>query len=194
MIADFIIYAFVAAIVFSVSVVIFRIARRGPERTIHDLIPLLEPINLEEVELLFDPSEAFFLRSTFSDAEFRALQGKRLYLAREYLRRMAHNAAILAEWADHELSRSHPLTEELASELHREAVHVRIYALFARMRLNLWILRLCPARLSPSSLVADYRQCVGIRGLPAYGKLKNTATALFVQFGHPEFEQFVQHL
>ena len=99
MIADFIIYALVAAIVVSVSMVLFRIARRGPERTIHDLIPLLEPINLDEIELLFDPGEASFLRSNFSDAEFSALQSKRLDLAREYLRRMAHNAAVLTDWA-----------------------------------------------------------------------------------------------
>lgn len=200
MIADFIVYGSVAAIALSVLVVLARIARRSPERGIHDLMPLLEPINLEEVELLFDPHEASFLRSNFSDAEFRALQSKRLCLARECLRRMAHNAAILAEWADHELSRTHPMTDELASELHREAVHVRIYALFARLRLNLWILfrlglpRLWPASLLPASLVADCRQCVGIRGLTAYGKLKNTSAALFVQFGHPDFEQFMQHL
>jgi hypothetical protein len=194
MITDFIIYAFVAVIVFSVLVVIFRIARRGPERTIHDLIPLLEPINLDEIELLFDPGEASFLRSNFSDAQFSALQSKRLHLAREYLRRMAHNAAVLAEWADREVSRN-TTTEELASELHRDAVHVRIYALSARMWLNLWaLLCLGPSRWLPTSLVTDCRKCAGISGLPAYGKLKNTAATLFVQFGHPEFEQLMQHL
>lgn len=194
MIAEFIIYAFVAAIVLSVSVVLFRIARRGPERTIHDLIPLLEPINLDEIELLFDPGEASFLRSNFSDAEFSALQSKRLDLAREYLRRMAHNAAVLAEWADRELSQN-TTTGELASELHRDAVHVRIYALSARMWLNLWaVLCLGPSRWLPTSMVTDCRRCAGISGLPAYGKLKNTAATLFLQFGQPEFEQLMQNL
>ncbi len=194
MIADFIIYAFVAAIVFLVSVVIFRIARRGPERTIQDLIPLLEPINLDEIELLFDPGEASFLRTNFSDAEFSALQRKRLDLAREYLRRMANNAAVLAEWADREVSRN-TTNEELASELHRDAVHVRIYALSARMWLNVWVLlSLGPSRWLPTSLVTDCRKCAGISGLPAYGKLKNTAATLFLQFGHRESEQLMQHL
>jgi hypothetical protein len=194
MIAEFIIYALVAAIVFSVSAVIFRTARRGPKRTIQDLIPLLEPINLEEIELLFDPGEASFLRSNFSDAEFSALQNKRLDLAREYLRRMAHNAAVLAEWADRELSQN-ATTEELASELHRDAVHVRIYALSARMWLNLWaVLRLGPSRWLPTSMVTDCRRCAGISGLPAYGKLKSTAATLFLQFGDREFEQLMQHL
>jgi hypothetical protein len=193
MIADLTIYAFVAAIVSSVSVVLFRIARRGPERTIHDLIPLLEPINLEEIELLFDPGEASFLRSNFSDAEFSTLQSKRLDLAREYLRRMAHNAAVLAEWADRESRNT--ATEELASELHRDAVHVRIYALSARMWLNVWVvLRLGPSRWLPTSLVTDCRKCAGISGLPAYGKLKKTAATLFAQFDHPEFEQLMQQL
>jgi hypothetical protein len=194
MIANFIIYGFVTAIVFSVLTVLFRIARRGPERTIQDLIPLLEPINLEEVELLFDPGEASFLRSNFSDAEFSALQNKRLDLAREYLRRMAHNAAALAEWADRELSQN-TTTEELASQLHRDAVYVRIYALSARMWLNLWaLLRLGPPRWLPTSLVTDCRKCAGISGLPAYGKLKNTAAILFLQFGRRESEQLMQHL
>jgi hypothetical protein len=194
MIADFVTYGFVAAIVFSVSAVVFRIVRRGPKRSIHDLIPLLEPINLDEIELLFDPGEASFLRSNFSDAEFSALQSKRLDLAREYLRRMAHNAAVLTEWADRELSQN-STTDELASELHRDAVHVRIYALSARLHLTLWtLLRLGPARWLSSSVITDCRKCAGISGLPAYGKLKNTAAALFVQFGHPEFEQLMQHL
>jgi hypothetical protein len=194
MIADFIIYAFVAAIVFSVSIVLFRIARRGPERTIQELIPLLEPINLDEIELLFDPGEALFLRSNFSDNEFGALQSKRLDLAREYLRRMANNAAVLAEWADRELSRN-STTDELASELHRDAVQVRIYALSARLWLNLWaLLRLGPSRWLPTSLATDCRKCAGISGLPAYGKLKNTAATLFLQFGHRESEQLMQHL
>ena len=195
MIATYVVYVLVAAIVLSVLGVLVRTAHRSPDRTIHELIPNLQPINLEEVELLFDPSEASFLRSNFSDAEFRALQSKRLYLARECLRRMAHNAAILAEWADHEMSREYPQTDDLVAELHREAVHVRIYALFARQRLNLWILlRLGPSRFLPASWATDCRECAGIRGLPAYGKLKSTAGALFLQFGHPNFEQFLQHL
>ena len=140
MIANFIIYVFVAAIAFSVLGVLIRIARRFPERTLHDLMPLLQPVHIEEVELLFDPGEAAFLRANFSDREFRSLQRQRLYLAMEHLKRMAQNAAILAQWANHELSRSNPQTQELASELHREAVYVRVYALFARLKLNLWIL------------------------------------------------------
>ncbi len=192
MIAAFITCTFVAAIVFSVSVVLYRVARRGPERTIHDLIPLLEPINLDEIELLFDPGEASFLRSNFSDAEFSTLQSKRLDLAREYLRSMAHNAAVLAEWADRELRRN--ASNELVSELHRDAVQVRIYALSARLQLNFWILlRLGPPRWLPTSMVTDCRKCAGISGLPAYGKLRNTAATLFLQLGHSEFEQLLQH-
>lgn len=192
MIATFIIYAFVAAVVFSILGVAFHVVRRFPERTIHDLIPFLQPLDIDEVELLFDPGEVAFLQAKFPDEEFRTLQSKRLYLAMEYLQRMAHNAAVLSEWANHELSRSHPLTQELASELHREAVHVRVYALFARLKLHLWILfRVGPARVLPAP---DFLECVGIRGLPAYGSLKKTAASLFLQFGHPGFEQFMQKL
>ena len=192
MIANFITYAFVAAIVFSVLGVLVRIARRFPERTLHDLMPLLQPVHIEEVELLFDPGETAFLRANFSDREFRSLQRQRLYLAMEHLKRMAQNAAILAQWANHELSRSNPQTQELASELHREAVYVRVYALFARLKLNLWIL----LRLGPVGwlLTPDFLRCVGISGLPAYGKLKRAAASLFLHFGHPALEQFVQNL
>ena len=57
---------------------------------------------------------------------------------------------------------------------------------------NLWIL----LRLGPVGwlLTPDFLQCVGISGLPAYGKLKQAAASLFLHFGHPALEQFVQNL
>jgi len=87
------------------------------------------------------------------------------------------------------------LTRELASELHRQALNVRVYAFFTRFKLNLWLsFRLETARLLPAPHVADFRECAGIRGLHAYDNLKTAAGSLFAHFGHPEFEHLMQSL
>jgi hypothetical protein len=101
----------------------------------------------------------------------------------------------LGEWANAELNRHHPLTRELASELHRTALAVRVYAFFTRFKLNLWlILRWENARLLPAPRVTDFRVCAGIQGLAAYDRLKIAAGSLFLRFGHTEFEQLMQSL
>jgi hypothetical protein len=188
-------FGLVAVVTFIFLTVIFQVWRRFPRRSADDLIPFLQSINVDEVAQLFDPGEEAHLRSECSEKDFRVLQRKRLYLADEYLQRMAHNAAVLAEWANTELQREHPLTQELASELHQRALNVRVYAFFTRFKLNLWlILRLESARLLPATHVADFRECAGIQGLHAYDSLKNAAGSLFLHFGHTGFEHLMQNL
>ena len=195
MIVPILTFALVAVVTFTFLTVIFKFWRRFPKRSADDLIPFLQSINAEEVVQLFDPREEVHLRSGCSEKDFRVLQRKRLYLADEYLQRMAHNAAVLAEWANTELQREHPLTQELASELHRRALNVRVYSFFTRFKLNLWlILRLESAWLLPATHVADFRECAGIQGLHAYDTLKTAAGSLFLHFGHAEFEHLMHNL
>ena len=195
MIVSILTFALVTAVAFTFLAVTFHIWRRFPKRSADDLIPLLQAISLEEVSKLFDPREEAHLRAEMSEKDFRVLQRKRLYVADEYLQRMAHNAALLAEWANAELYREHPLSQELASELHQRALNVRVYAFFTRFKLNLWlILRLESARLLPAAHVADFRECAGIQGLRAYDNLKTAAGSLFLHFGHTGFEHLMQNL
>ena len=195
MIISIITFVLVAAVTFTFLAVTLQIWRRFPRRSADDLIPFLQSISADELAQLFDPREEARLRSEIPEKDFRILQRKRLHLADEYLQRMAHNAAVLAEWANTELNRQHPLTRELASELHRRALNVRVYAFFTRFKLNLWLIfRLESARLLPAPHVADFRECAGIQGLHAYDNLKTAAGSLFAHFGHPEFEHLMQSL
>ena len=195
MIVSILTFGLVTVVTATFLAVMLRIWRGFPRRSADDLIPFLQSISVEELAQLFDPREEASLRFAVSEKNFRILQRKRLHLADEYLQRMAHNAAVLGEWANAELNRQHPLTQELASELHRTALNVRVYAFFTRFKLNLWlILRLESARLLPAPHVTDFRECAGIQGLAAYDNLKTAAGSLFLRFGRPEFEQLMQSL
>ena len=195
MIISILTFGLVAAVTVTFLAVMLRLWRQFPKRSVDDIIPFLQGIQGEEVTKLFDPREEASLRSEISEKDFRLLQRKRLYLADEYLRRMAHNAAVLGEWANTELNHRQRLTQELAFELHRKALKVRVYAFFTRFKLNLWlILRLESARLLPAPHVADFRECAGIQGLRAYDNLKTAAGSLFLHFGYTDFEHLMQNL
>lgn len=185
----------IAVITVTFLAVVLRIGRGFRKRSADSFIPFLQSISMKDMAELFDPREEASLRLAISEKDFRILQRKRLRRADEYLQRMAHNAAVLGEWANTELSRQHPLTLELASELHRRALNVRVYAFFTRFKLNLWlILRLESARLLPAPHVTDFRECAGIQGLDAYENLKTAAASLFLRFRRTEFEQLMQSL
>jgi len=185
----------IAVVMGTFLAVLLRIGRGFPKRSADSFIPSLQSISMKDMAELFDPREEASLRFAISEKDFRILQRKRLRRADEYLQRMAHNAAVLGEWANTELSRQHPLTLELASELHRRALNVRVYAFFTRFKLNLWlILRLESARLLPAPHVTDFRECAGIQGLDAYENLKTAAASLFLRFRRTEFEQLMQSL
>ena len=195
MIISILSFGLVAVVTVTFLIVVLRIGRGFPKRSASELIPFLQSISAEELAQLFDPREEARLRSEILEKDFRILQRKRLRLADEYLQRMAHNAAVLGEWANTELNRQHPLTRELASELHRQALNVRVYAFFTRFKLNLWLsFRLETARLLPAPHVADFRECAGIQGLHAYDTLKTAAGSLFVHSGNTEFEQLMRSL
>jgi len=188
-------FGLVTVVTVTFLAVMLRIWRGFPRRSADDLIPFLQSISAEELAQLFDPRQEASLRFAISEKDFRILQRKRLHLADEYLQRMAHNAAVLGEWANAELNRQHPLTKELASELHQRALNVRVYAFFTRVKLNLWlILRLESARLLPAPHVTDFRECAGIQGLDAYDNLKTAAGSLFLHFERSQFEQLMQSL
>ena len=88
---------FVATIV-TIGLIWFRF----PDRTIHDVADYLLPVDFDKAEALLDPQEEATLRKDLSPAEFRALQRKRIHLYLAIVQRMAHNSAVLIEWANRE--------------------------------------------------------------------------------------------
>jgi hypothetical protein len=188
-------FLMMAAILFLLLSTLLQLWLRFPKRTVDDLIPFLLPVSLEEINRLFDPRQEALLRCSTCDQEFRAMQRRRLHLADECLRRMAHNAAVLGEWANSELDRSHPLTQPLAADLHQHALKVRVYALMTRLKVDFWIvLRLERTRWLPVPHLGDFRECLGIQGVESYENLKTAAASLFAQFGPADSERFMSNL
>ena len=75
---------------------------RFPDRTINDVTDYLLPVDFEKAEGLLDPQTEAILRKELTPEEFRALQRKRIHHYLALVQRMAHNAAVLIEWANRE--------------------------------------------------------------------------------------------
>ena len=78
---------------------LYRRAYGFTNRTIVDVIPFLQEVNVEHLAELIDSAEERFLRSNLGEKEFRKAQLKRMRLLREYVNRMSHNTGVLLEWA-----------------------------------------------------------------------------------------------
>src|SRR5215475_5093126 len=74
-----------------------------PDRTADDVVDFLLPVDLEKAESLLDVSTETHLRCDLSRKEFRRLQRKRIHLYVAFVHRMAHNAAVLIDWANREV-------------------------------------------------------------------------------------------
>ena len=180
-----------AAAVVSVWLIWFRF----PDRTVHDVTDYLLPIDFEKAEALLDPQTEAILRKELSPVEFRALQRKRMHLYLAIVKRMAHNAGVLIEWANREAETAIGQKLETVKKLQQTGVEVRLYALFALFKLRIWLLlRLDAWRFLPAPSLDDMRQVGGVRGLESYDRLKTAASFLFMEMGQGNFEQLLQNL
>ena len=168
---------------------------RFPDRTIHDVADYLLPIDFEKAEALLDPQMEAILRKELLPVEFRALQRKRMHLYLAIVQRMAHNAAVLIEWANREAGTARGPKLEAVTKLQQVGVEVRLYSMFALIKLRFWLLLRVDAWwfLSAPSL-DDMRQVGGVRGLDSYDRLKTAASFLFIEIGQGNFEQLLQNL
>lgn len=109
------------------AVINFR-RRHSSQVDLDEVVPFLLPVNLEALCDALDPKQDAYLRHRLSRHEFQRLQRKRARLAKEYLRRMSHNAALLQRVGYGQLNSSNPLVAAQAQELIDAGVHVRLYA------------------------------------------------------------------
>jgi hypothetical protein len=175
------------AIVF-LGFLLFAIAvwYRLSDRTSEDVVDYLRPVGREKLESLLDPGNELSMRVFLSRQEFRKAQIKRVHLYRELVRRMAHNAGILADLANKEWEKRNPQTQPIASTLQSEAVAMRLYCLLALCILNYWLLfRLrCPYDFRRQFLLSELREIKGIKVLDHYRSLVETTANLFAHI-HP---------
>ncbi|HEY1465130.1 MAG TPA: hypothetical protein VGF44_17070, partial [Terriglobales bacterium] len=161
-----------------------------PERTANDVVDFLLPVDMDKVEGLLDPEAEGVLKRQLSRDEFRQLQRKRIHLYLSFVKRMAHNASVLIDWANREAEGDDERMIQLAQELQQGAVEVRLYSLMTILKLRLWLLlRVDSWKLMPVPSLYDVRELGGIRGTESYDRLKTTAGFLFLEMRQPNFEQ-----
>jgi hypothetical protein len=150
---------------------------RLPQCDLDDVVHSVRPVDIDRLENLLDPAREWELRANFSMKEFRLLQRKRIHELLEIMRRICHNAGILAQWGAYvsEFERYN----RLARQLHERAVEVRVCASFAIAKLRMWIvLRADTWPLLPRPSLPGLRNNAGIDTVIAYSALKELAGTL----------------
>ncbi|MGA7381332.1 MAG: hypothetical protein WBX03_10810 [Terriglobales bacterium] len=166
-----------------------------PDRTADDVVDFLLPVDLEKVETLLDATAENHLRCDLSRRDFRKMQRKRIHLYVALVHRMAHNAAVLIDWANREAEGGDEQATMLAHELQQIAVEVRLYALLTMMKLRLWLLlRLDSWQVLPAPSLYEVREVGGILGLESYDRLKTAASFLFLEMGRRNFDELLHNL
>ncbi len=168
-------------------------SRRRLELDPGDVIPFLRPVDISLAESLLDPAAEFALRWSLSPRQFRQAQRKRMRLYRELIRRMAHNARLLAEYAEAETNSRDARRMSLISTLQDTAIGVRLYSLMAGIKLRVWSPFLSGV-LPGTAVLARLRTAGDIDGLQTYNALKAAAAALFVQLPSGELDSLKRNL
>src|SRR5882724_1606139 len=188
-------YLIITAGFIAAAVAIGLIWFRFPDRTIHDVADYLLPIDFEKAEGLLDPQTEAILRKEMTPEEFRALQRKRIHHYLAIVQRMAHNSAVLIEWANREAETAVGQKLEMVTKLQQVGVEVRLYSLLALVKLRFWLLiRLDSWRILSAPNLDDMRQVGGVKGLESYDRLKTAASFLFMEIGQGNFEELLQNL
>jgi hypothetical protein len=166
-----------------------------PDRTADDVVDFLLPVDLEKAETLLDAINETHLRCDLSCKDFRKLQRKRIHLYVAFVHRMAHNAAVLIDWANREVEGDDEQAALLARDLQQIAVEVRLYSLLTVIKLRLWLLlRLDSWQVLPAPCLYEVREVGGILGLESYDRLKTAASFLFLETGRRNFDELLQNL
>lgn len=177
-----IIFLVFASLLFLAALAFVHRVYRFHHRTIHDVIPFLRRLAIEELECLLDARDEQALEQNLSVPQFAKAQLNRIHLLREKLRCADHNAAVLQDWAEYELERTYVTYDEDARRaskaLLEECREFRIATLWIKVQLNLWYfqLKLFPVRDIP--LISRLRRIDSFDLLDSYRQLANSAAAL----------------
>ncbi len=138
------------------------------ERTLDDVFPFLRTLDKNEMAELFDTMEEAYRQFRTTEYRFRREQRVRLDLAREYFRRMVHNAVIIHQWANTELRDNINKEPGYYNERERQVINVCDCAVEFRM-----LAQAVLAKVWFLSLLHQLTSCIWSRpsGLPPSGRL-----------------------
>jgi hypothetical protein len=169
---------------------------------IDNVILLARKLDPADLEMLLDAGEEWGLRRSLTTAALRVTQEDRIRVAREYLRRVGHNAELIQLWVMQEnrlleAKAREEYTERdfLVMEAVRLALELRLYSLTANLRILSWmLLRMCgwPRRLLPRVTVLRV-QC-GVNVIERYRRLTELAVALSARYGKTYHDRLLEAL
>lgn len=126
------VFAALAAALFLVRV------SRGHAEAISSLEQLngrTKPVDIEAFRNLLNPAETLFLRQNLPPSDFRIVQRERTLAAAEYVRWIAHNAAILLRLGQAARADADPEVAQAATAIVERALMVRMIAMQALVKL-----------------------------------------------------------
>lgn len=163
-------------------VVLLLLRRAAPPFKVIEDVPLfLRPVDLEQAETLLDPAHEYELRWKLDSYTLREVQRRRARLFLELVARMSHNAIVLIQMGNREAERHSGSTLEAIEALQREAVKVRMYALFTMTKLFVYMM------VRPSNLpsLPPMRKAVDVDCIANYKALRQASMKVFEQLGRP---------
>ncbi|MFZ1919325.1 MAG: hypothetical protein WAU58_17260 [Terriglobales bacterium] len=172
---------------------------------VHDVdhvILLARKLDPSDLETLLDAGEEWRLRQSLTAAAFREAQEERILLAREYLRRMAHNTGLIQLWVmwekqQLEARKCEDGTERnsLLAEAAQLALELRIYSMVTGFKIWLWVAfraHLWPGVLIPG--VTTLRVQCGVNVIEKYRRLTGLAVALGARYGRANHDRLLEAL
>jgi hypothetical protein len=171
----------------------------------HDVdrvILLARKLDPSDLEMLLDAAAEWSLRRSLAIGAFRVAQEDRIRLVREYVQRVAHNAALIQLWVMQEKQ----LLEGKNCEEYTErdlqvidaldlALELRLYSIGASLRIWFWmVFRVYrwPRMLLPR--VTDLRVQCGVNVIEKYRRLTQLAVALSARYGRTYQDRLVEAL
>lgn len=97
----------------------------------NELVPQIEPVDLEAFRNLIEPSEEEYLRASLPAQEFRTIQRERLRAAIDYLGGVSRNAGILLQLGQLSKQSTDPQVAEAGRLLTDDALRMRMYSMMA---------------------------------------------------------------
>lgn len=166
---------------------LYRRAYAFSDRNVHDVIPFVREIRLQELEELLDPRDENYLRLNMTKSQFRAAQQKRMRLLLEFVRSMSHNTSILLEWGRTEQERSWNSANrdlnELTTELIKTSIEFRCGARAIQTQLHVWLFKMAIFSRAEAPSISVLRKIDTFDLVGTYALLKNAATRLSEAFG-----------
>jgi len=172
---------------------------------VHDVdhvILLARKLDPSDLETLLDAGEEWRLRQSLTAAAFREAQGERILLAREYLRRLAHNTGLIQLWVMWEKQQLEARNGEhgaernsLLAEAAQLALELRVYSIVAGLQIWLWVAfraHLWPGVLIPG--VTTLRVQCGVNVIENYRRLTGLAVALGDRHGRTYHDRLLEAL